>query len=49
MNNRLIYALAVVTVAASVSSCKMLSGKRNRDHCPMMASCMVLPQEVDGV
>ena len=23
--------------------------ERNRDHCPMMASCMVLPQEVDGV
>lgn len=34
MNNRLIYALAVVTVAASVSSCKMLSGKKKSGSLP---------------
>ena len=34
MNNRLSYALAVVTVAASVSSCKMLSGKKKSGSLP---------------
>ena len=34
MNNRLFYVLAVVTVAASVSSCKMLSGKKKSGSLP---------------